>query len=385
MVALLVALLLHAFLAVGIVRAPVRVFPSPTQQRVELVVLPTPPTPPTPPTQTTTPSIPPTPPPLDKKPPRSPTVTPTAKTTTPTPTPPTNAPSPQSPASTPPNDNASSVMPTLPGTTSLGGVFGGPGGLMPSLSTLERSLDGPSTGPRTDGQRAQQTAVQNLQRDFADDIVTSGLADDYFRLLRLQIERAWQPAKNDLNDGGASATQVGLSKAFATDMSAWNELWSAYLDVAKQYANGVQPQLEPARKARLIETMRSRKGMFRIQAISEFSLTLDPSGKIQLLQNTLGSGHPRIDAAMSDAIVNAARAMPDKPPSRITQGRSFTSSWRLRATWTMVPPTAFLSGAGFDITSKGVDIDIPFEIKLQTNVQLLRTDVNTSANVHTTE
>ena len=33
----------------------------------------------------------------------------------------------------------------------------------------------------------------------------------------------------------------------------------------------------------------------------------------------------------------------------------------MRATWTMVPPTAFLTGAAFDITPKGFTVDVPFD------------------------
>jgi hypothetical protein len=47
----------------------------------------------------------------------------------------------------------------------------------------------------------------------------------------------------------------------------------------------------------------------------------------------------------------------------------------------MVPPTAFFTGAGFDVTPKGFAVDVPFEIKLKTNVMLLRTDGRTGVDV----
>ena len=51
----------------------------------------------------------------------------------------------------------------------------------------------------------------------------------------------------------------------------------------------------------------------------------------------------------------------------------------------MVPPTAFFSGSSFDITPKGFDVDVPFQIKLKTNVMLLRTDGRTGVDASAAE
>ena len=150
----------------------------------------------------------------------------------------------------------------------------------------------------------------------------------------------------------------------------------AYLDLAKQYSVGQQPKLETARMDRIRELMRSRKGMFRFHAISEVVLTQGPDGKVLTIEIPLSSGHPGIDEGAKDAITTAVSAMVDPPSVRVHHGRSFTSTWRMRATWTMVPPTAFLTGAGFDITAKGFTIDVPFDITLKTFVGLLRTDAH---------
>ena len=157
-------------------------------------------------------------------------------------------------------------------------------------------------------------------------------------------------------------------------------MWRAYLDLAKMYAQGQRPRLEQARQERLRELMRSRKGMFRFHAISELVLTQGPDGKVVTIEMPLTSGHPGIDEGAKDAIATAVSAMVDAPPARVTNGQSFTSTWRMRATWTMVPPTAFLTGAGFDITPKGITIDVPFDIKLKTAVLLMRTDSGASAS-----
>lgn len=263
-------------------------------------------------------------------------------------------------------------------------VLGGTGPLGQSRDSLASALDIRADGPMRDSVAAAKRATRSLQEDIADDAVSAGLADDYFRLLKHKVETSWQPAVKQLNDGGESTTQLGMMKSVVDDRAAWGEMWLAYMDLAKQYANGAQPRIEPQRMERLRELMRSRKGAFRVQAISEVKLTQDPTGKILLLEFPLASGHPGVDDGMRDAIAQAILALPDPPPARMHHGRSFSSWWRLRATWTMVPPTAFFSGAGFDVTPKGFTVDVPFEIKLKTNVMLLRTDGRTGVDVDDT-
>lgn len=260
------------------------------------------------------------------------------------------------------------------GPTGLDAVLGTRGPLGASQAALEGALDLKVDGPVRDSIAAARTATRHLQEDLADDAVTAGLADDYFRELHQHITTAWQPAMKELNDGGASTTQLGMLSSFAADSSAWGEAWQAYLDLARQYANGVPPQLAPARVERLRELFRSRKGAFRVHAIAEVKLTLDPTGTIQLLEFTMPSGHTGIDQGIGAAIENALAAMPAPPPPRLHHGRSFSSHWRLRATWSMVPPTALFSGTSFDVTPKGFSVDVPFQIKLNTNVMLNRTD-----------
>jgi len=266
------------------------------------------------------------------------------------------------------------------GPSSIDRVVAGVGPLSSSRATLESALDIRPEGPAKDSVVAARKATRSIESDLRDDAVTAGLADDYFRTLRLGVERAWLPATKQLNDGGESTTQTGMMKSVVQDTAAWDEMWRAYLDLAKQYANGQQPKLEPGRIDRLRELMRSRRGAFRVQAIAELKLTQDPTGKVQLLELTLPSGHPGIEDGMREAIAQAVAALPDPPPERLHAGRSFSSWWRLRATWTMVPPTAFLTGASFDVTPKGFTVDVPFEIKLKTNVMLLRTDGRTGVD-----
>ena len=255
-------------------------------------------------------------------------------------------------------------------------VFGTGDGPLPSVATLEGSLDIKAEGPLSDHARARKNVQHMLADDLADDIVVAGLADDYFRTLKSHVETAWRPAMKELNDGGESVTQVGMMRSFFEDRVAWDEAWRAYLDLAKQYAVGQKPALEPARRERLSELMRSRKGMFRFHAISEVELTQGPDGRIVTLELPLPSGHPGIDEGVKDAFVEAIKAMTDPPPARVSRGEPFTSKWRMRATWTMVPPTALLTGAGFDITTKGFEIDFPFDITLDTHVLLVRTSAS---------
>ncbi len=280
----------------------------------------------------------------------------------------------QPPAPAPPPNAPESLLRERGGTTGLDAVLGAGGPLSASQAGLEGALDLKVDAPVRDSIAAARTATRHLQDDLADDAVTAGLADDYFRELRQHITSAWQPAVKELNDGGASTTQLGMMRGFAEDTAAWGEAWQAYLDLAKQYANGVQPRLPPARTERLRELFRSRKGAFRVQAIAEIKLTLDPTGTVQLLEFTMPSGHTGVDAGIGAAVANALAAMPMPPPPRLHRGRSFTSQWRLRATWSMVPPTALFAGSSFDVTPKGFTVDVPFQIKLNTNVMLNRTD-----------
>jgi hypothetical protein len=279
-----------------------------------------------------------------------------------------------------PTTSGDSIMRLPKGDGRMGKILGADAPFAANLNTLERSLDIRADGPMSDGKRASTNARRNLLRDLADDEVTAGLADDYFRELRNRVETNWRPEMKQLNDGGESVTQLGMMRDVVAERAAWDEMWRAYLDLAKMYAQGQRPKLEQARQERLRELMRSRKGMFRFHAISELVLTQGPDGKVVTIEMPLPSGHPGIDEGAKDAIATAVSAMIDPPPARVTNGQSFTSTWRMRATWTMVPPTAFLTGAGFDITPKGLTVDIPFDIKLKTAVLLMRTDAGVSAS-----
>ncbi len=384
--ALAAAVGLHALVGIVIEGSSLRpaFLPRPRQAVTVALVTPPPPppSPPPPPPPTTTTATPSTPaaPAASARTPTTAPPAPTA-TTTPAPAPATTTTPPVATTPTTPPPAAPSLL-RLPSTTgTLDGVLGvGSGaGVQPSRAALEGALDLRVDGPARDSVRAAREATRDLQADLADDAVSAGLADDYFRTLRREIEIAWQPEVQQLNDGGASTTQAGMLRGFVEERGAWGELWAAYLDLAKQYGNGLPQTLEPARRQRLRELMRSRKGAFRVHAIAEMKLTQDPSGRVLLLELPLPSGHPRIDDGLRQAIERAIAAMPAAPPDRLSHGRSFSSWWRLRATWTMVPPTALLTGAGFDITAKGFTVDVPFDVKRTTHVLLQRTDAKTTA------
>lgn len=379
LVALAAALLLHGALLVFVTQAETRrFFPDTPARTVELTLIeaappperaPPPPepaprderdAPPPRPREAPLPSA-----PSAETPPPVPEVVPSA----PPPTPP------PAPAPALPPDSGSLVR--LPQKErGVARVFGTGDGPLPSVATLEGSLELKADGPLSDRARATRNVQRMIAADMADDVVVAGLADDYFRNLKTHVETSWRPAMKELNDGGESVTQVGMMKSLVEDRVAWDEAWRAYLDVAKQYANGQQPALEPARRERLRELIRSRKGAFRFHAISEVELTQGPDGRILTLEIPLPSGHPGIDEGVKDAFVTALKGMTDPPPARVHKEAPFSSKWRMRATWTMVPPTALLTGAGFDITPKGFEIDVPFDIQLKTHVLLLKTSVS---------
>ncbi len=309
----------------------------------------------------------------------APSAPPTTSSSAPTSATPATSPVPTAPPTTDaPANDVESVMRLPRSSGGIESILGVGGALGPSQAALTGSLDLQVDGAVSDTERAIRKATRALQDDLADDAVSAGLADDWFRELNQHLTAAWQPAVKELNDGGAATTQLGMMKGAVQDTAAWGEMWNAYMDLAKQYANGVQPRLESLRVERLRELMRSRKGAFRMHAIAEVRLTVDKTGTIQLLEFTSPSGHPGIDDGISNAIARALLAMPAPPPERLHNGRSFTSSWRLRATWSMVPPTAFFMGSSFDITPKGFTADVPFQIKLNTNVLLQRTSARPS-------
>ncbi len=367
--ALVVAVVIHGGVVLGIRDREVVQRFLPAERLPVTVEFATPPTPPAPERE----------PPPKKTPARpTPTTTPALPTTT-APAEPTTEPLATAPPTTLPADEPRSLMRIPGGLSHLEAVLGAGGPLGASQDALAGALDIKVDAPVKDSLAAARNATRQLQDDLADDAVSAGLADDYFRELTDHVRAAWQPAIKELNDGGASTTQMGMMKGIVDDRAAWGEMWLAYMDLAQQYANGVQPRLETQRIERLRELFRSRKGAFRVQAIAEVKLTIDPTGKVQLLEFTTTSGHPGVDAGIGAAIALAVIAMPEAPPPRLHHGRSFTSSWRLRATWSMVPPTAFFSGTSFDITNKGFTADVPFQIKLNTNVLLMRTDVRSGA------
>lgn len=377
LVALLAALSLHGALLVYVTAAEVRrYFPDSPERVVELTLVE-----PAPPPAETAPEVPapvddratPPPRPREAPEPSAPDIPAPPAEEPPAPSAPVEGP-PPAPAPALPADSGSLVrLPAKDG--GIASVFGTGDGPLPSVATLEGSLDLKAEGPVSDRARARRNVQRMIAADMADDIVIAGLADDYFRTLKGHVETSWRPAMKELNDGGESVTQIGMMKSLVEDRVAWDEAWRAYLDLAKQYANGQKPSLEPARRERIRELMRSRKGAFRFHAISEVELTQGPDGRILTLEMPLPSGHPGIDDGVKDAFVQAIRAMTDAPPTRVHKEAPFSSKWRMRATWTMVPPTALLTGAGFDITPKGFEIDVPFDINLKTHVLLMRTSV----------
>jgi outer membrane biosynthesis protein TonB len=249
----------------------------------------------------------------------------------------------------------------------------GQGLLATDWDTLDKSLDRPSDAPVSDAKRAARTAQRFLQEDLVQDGISAGMANDYFRLLQERIDAVWDPNPRHLNDAGDSVGRITMMRDSLERRAAWGEVFKVYLELAEEYARGEKPTLEPKRRSQLREMFRSRKGNFRVHAIGEILLTQNNKGEILTLQVKTSSGHPQIDAGMIETIQKALILMPP-PPQRLSLGRSFSSLWRLRVTWRMVPPTALLTGASFDLSPKGVDMDMPFEMKRRKKIMLLTYD-----------
>lgn len=357
-------------------------FADPGRVAVELVEVKPPPTP-------VEPEPPPEPEPIVEEPPRpepvvEPEPTPAERERVvepeppaePTPVPdvtPPSAPAPPTPALPPGSDSPVRVAPRAP--SFMDRVLGtGDDPFGTGLKELEGGLEYKADGPMSDTERAEKLTRRMIEDELAADAVSAGLADDYFRALRSRVETAWKPAKKQLNDGGDAVTQRGFVEDLGQNPQAIGEIWETYLDVAQQYARGEKPSITKKRAERIRELFRSRKGNFRFHAITEVVVTQDENGHILTIEVPLSSGHPGFDEGVRDAFVAATQVMVEKPPPRLSNGRAFRSSWRLRATWIMVPPTAWLSGAGWDLTPDGVKVDVPFEVKLKTRVMLLGFD-----------
>lgn len=334
--------------------------PPPPKPRPEPKAEPTPEPPP----------VEPPPAPVDPSPPSEPAPAPSSDAPVDAPA---GAPAPPAPALPSGSDSSVRVKPREPSFMDrVLGTGNDPFGT--TLKDLEGGLEYKAEGPMSDGERAQKMARRIIEDELADDAVSAGLVDDYFRALRTRVETAWQPAKKQLNDGGQAATQVGMLSDLGQNPQAIGEMWETYLDIARQYARGEKPTIDKRRAERLRELFRSRKGNFRVHAVTEVVVTQAADGQILTIEIPTSSGHPAFDEGVRDAFVAAARAMVEKPPHRLSNGRAFRSTWRMRATWIMVPPTAWLSGAGWDISPKGVTIDVPFDIKLRTRVMLVGFD-----------
>jgi hypothetical protein len=242
------------------------------------------------------------------------------------------------------------------------------------LSDIEKALDFKAEGPMSDEKRAALNAKRFIQDEMSQDTVVLGLVDDYFRELKNRMETSWQPATKDLNDGGERTSRVGFTRDLAVNTAAWGEVLELYKERASQYGRGEKLTVDKKRVERMRELFRSKSGNLRFHAISEVILTQAPDGAMLTIEFPISSGHPGIDEGIKEAFVRAISVMPAPPPDRLHHGRTFKSHWRLRATWRMVPPTALLTGTAFDISAKGVDVDMPFQIKLTTHIMLTNID-----------
>jgi hypothetical protein len=263
-----------------------------------------------------------------------------------------------------------------PADSKMSAVVGiGPRALTPNLGQLEGALDDQAVGPRSDGERTAAVAREFIEEELSRDAISLGLVDDYLRVLKDTITTAWRPARAQLNDGGKKVGRVGFMQNAYSPNPAWGELWQTYFDLAGQYARtGTKPRITKKKLERLRELMRSRQRPFRFSTISEIEIAQDAQGKLLHVDIALGSGHPLIDVGIKEAVARALRVMPNAPPLLMTHGKSTKSRWRFRATWTMIPPTAWLQGAGWDIGPKGLEFDVPFQIKLKTVVALVDLD-----------
>ena len=118
------------------------------------------------------------------------------------------------------------------------------------------------------------------------------------------------------------------------------------------------------------ELWNAKRTGWDMNVIAEIAVQQDHDGRLTMFDFLLSTGHKGIDEGIREAMSSAITHLKNDPPEGLAHGQSFESRWRLRATWRMVPPTALLTGGSFNVTPKGIDMDIPFALHLNTAVEL---------------
>jgi hypothetical protein len=274
--------------------------------------------------------------------------------------------------------------------------------LQPSSHVLEGALDEHAAGPETDNQRAKRLVDNDLRSALAAHDARIGLANDWFRTVGHAIERTWHPQARDLNDGGKQVEPLTLLAGTLGNPLRWNEASHAMLDDAVALQDGFRGNRTEKIADALTNHAGARAGgddvtgrvikgagtthpVFGLQVGVELRITHDGSGAVTSIDIIHGSGQPRIDQALIDDVTRAI-ALESGNVSLAFHGKPFSSRWLLTARWAVTPPSCMATpddahGTGalpvfgcstkFDVTSKGVEVDLPGQVKLKTEAVLL--------------
>ncbi len=350
---------------------------------------------------------------LDERPPRPPvrvpSRAPTAPTSASTKPPATPVPAAAPPAGEPRPDEGSPpgdvapVGPRSDGEARMRGVVRGASeGPQPSLGTLAGAT---VPGPQSDAARAAMLAKQRLVADLSAHDVARGLADDWFRRRRTEVERVWHPQDAELNDGGKEVRADQLMLRTAANPLLWgalnkkiagegSALAQSFSDdrgsaIEQMMQNPLAPgESDAARKQRLFDALETHRDALAESVGLEVTLRHRADGSVEAVDVTTPSGQPRIDDGAVDAIARAF-ALDDKDaaPARVARGMPFTSTWTLAVRWEVLVPKCSVMRTGTSATSEllrgetvpvgcgttfGNDgVDVPFTVKKSTHVELV--------------
>jgi hypothetical protein len=279
-----------------------------------------------------------------------------------------------------------------------------PGQLLSALSGV-----GPK-GPRSDAKRAEERTRGYLQGMLARADVQNGMADDYHRLLGQTLKRQWRPHGKELNRGGEEASRNRILLDFITNPTRWKEFFDLYVKEAFAIREGMRnpdfrhevttsadtvmgqqiARLNAELPTEFDEDERGgpRRQAFRYVVQARIKIQHDGHGEVQAVEILHSSGHPEIDRGIREAVKRSDVVFDVQTPARVADGGPFENTWLFKATWQVVPPICMgdlLSSAQnptarslevgcvkqFDITSKGIEVEMPFDVKLLTEVNLI--------------
>ncbi|HEY4222152.1 MAG TPA: hypothetical protein VGO62_12435 [Myxococcota bacterium] len=283
-------------------------------------------------------------------------------------------------------------------------VHGSAPGPAPSIALLESSTGIRVHGAESDAQRAGRLAKARLMNDLSEHDVARGLADDWFRRRRAEVERLWHPQEEQLDDGGKEVSSEALLARTLATPSLWGEadkvIAADGISVAQSFSDDrgaairesmmphiAAPESDAERKRRFIDKRHTHRDAFATSVGLEIVVRHRGDGSVESVDVTEPSGQDRIDDSAVDAVAQAlALDASDPAPASVAKGQAFATHWALDVRWEVNVPkcsamrtgntaTSQMHSSGLPIgcgTTFGNDgVDVPFTVKKSTHVELV--------------